>query len=273
MSEAEDLARHVSRHYGMDDLVAGVEAALAAHASDRLSVEELGHFDELHVGGRAATKALAERLPPGAGRRLLDVGSGIGGAARLLASAHGWRVTGIDLTEPYCRVARYLTARLGLAERAGFTVANGLALPFADGTFQAATSVHAAMNIPDKAALYREVRRVLAPGAPFALYDLLQGQAGPPRFPVPWADTPATSFLADPDELIGTLEASGFQVIDREDRGGIAKAAFQQGPKPNDLARAGVRLFLGGDYKTKMANLKGNILEDRVTPWLVVCRA
>ena len=270
MSGAEELARHVSRHYGMDDLVAGVEAALAAYGTDHGG---LGDFDELHVGGHAATRALAETLPWGGGRRLLDVGSGIGGAARLLAAERGWQVTGIDLTEPYCRVARALNARLGLAGRVRFSVGNALALPFKDGAFQAATSVHAAMNISEKPALYREVRRVLATGAPFALYDLLQGPGGPPRFPVPWADTPATSFLAAPDQLTDMLRATGLEVMTSENRTAHGKAFYQSETRPSDLARAGVRLFLGADYKTKMANLRDNILEERVTPWLVVCRA
>ncbi|MEM7222624.1 MAG: methyltransferase domain-containing protein [Pseudomonadota bacterium] len=270
LSKSENLAHQVTRHYGHDDLEVGVAAALAAHGS---GPDGLGDFDELHVGGRDATRSLAEKLPLGEGRHLLDVGSGVGGAARLLAAERGWWVTGIDLTEPYCRVARDLTAQSGLAERAGFVVGNALSLPFADDTFQATTSVHAAMNIPDKAALYREIRRVLSPSGRFALYDLLQGLGGATRFPVPWADDEATSFLVGPEALRAHLEEAGFQILAFESRAVAGKAFYERAAKPSDLARAGVRLFLGADYKGKMANLKLNVLEERVVPWLVVCQA
>jgi ubiquinone/menaquinone biosynthesis C-methylase UbiE len=48
-----------------------------------------------------------------------------------------------------------------------------------------ALSVHVAMNIPDKPALYAEALRVLRPGGRFVVYDVLQGEGGDVRYPVP----------------------------------------------------------------------------------------
>src|SRR3546814_3258259 len=65
--------------------------------------------------------------------------------------------------------------------------------------------LHVGMNIADKARLFREVRRVLRPGARFGIYDVLQGPGGAPLFPVPWATGPQTSFLVTADALQALL--------------------------------------------------------------------
>jgi sarcosine/dimethylglycine N-methyltransferase len=53
---------------------------------------------------------------------------------------------------------------------------------------------HVAMNIADRPRLYREIRRVLKAGGRFATFDVVS-LAGEPNYPLPWARTPATSFL------------------------------------------------------------------------------
>src|SRR3546814_14486837 len=78
--------------------------------------------------------------------------------------------------------------------------------------------LHVGMNIADKARLFREVRRVLRPGARFGIYDVLQGPGGAPLFPVPWAMGPQTSFLVTADALQALLRGAGFQVLAVVDR-------------------------------------------------------
>ena len=278
MSSTQSRRGAIAQHYEQDGLLEAVEAALSScgTAAVRLSLDELGEFDELHVGGRSATAALAEQLAPAGRGPLLDIGCGIGGTARYLAGAHGFQVTGVDLTPSYCRVARYLTSAVGLGQRARFVVGDGVKLPFASGLFAVATSLHAAMNIADKAAFYAEVRRMLAPDGQFALYDLLAGPIAGVRYPVPWADDSESSFLIGPADLTDLLQRVGFQVVERIDRSAGAKASFSDQENPphrSALARAGVRLLLGKDYRAKMANLRDNLLEDRIAPWMIICRA
>lgn len=71
------------------------------------------------------------------GMHVLDVGSGLGGPARTLAVEYGCRVTGLDLTEEFCRVAIMLTARVGLQEHTAFRHGSALDLPFEEATFDA----------------------------------------------------------------------------------------------------------------------------------------
>jgi cyclopropane fatty-acyl-phospholipid synthase-like methyltransferase len=84
----------------------------------------------LHIRGREATAELAQQLRLDAAKHVLDVGSGLGGAARYLASAFGCRVTGLDLTEEYCRTAQALTDRLGLSSNVVYRHGSALEMPF-----------------------------------------------------------------------------------------------------------------------------------------------
>lgn len=106
---------------------------------------------------------MAEQLAIGTGSHLLDVGCGLGGASRYFAQERGCRVTGIDLTEDYVRVAHLLAARVGLSDRVSYRQGSALALPFEPQSFDGAYMLHVGMNIRDKAALFAEVRRVLRP--------------------------------------------------------------------------------------------------------------
>ena len=87
------------------------------------------------------------------------------GPARYLARRFGCRVSGIDLTAEFCDVARHLAAHLGLEERVSIRQGDALAMPFGGAAFDGAYSMNVSMNIADKRALYREIHRVIKPGA------------------------------------------------------------------------------------------------------------
>ena len=122
---------------------------------------------------------------------ILDIGSGIGGPARHFAARFGCRVSGIDLTPEFCEVARHLSRLLGLAQKTEFHVGDALAMPFADASFDGAYSMNVSMNIADKAAFYREIRRVLKPGAWLLLSEIARGSGAEMDFPTPWASSAA----------------------------------------------------------------------------------
>src|SRR5258708_16852277 len=125
---------------------------------------------------------------------VLDVGLGVGGPGRFLAATYGCRVTGIDLSEPFVDAARYLTERTGQSGQVSFQAASALDLPFDDGRFEAVLLQHVAMNIADRKLLSHEIRRVLKAGGRFATFDVVSIHREP-HYPLPWARTPATSFL------------------------------------------------------------------------------
>ncbi len=278
-----DVERLVARHYAQGGLEAAILAGLAAAGKDpaRLGVDDLAPVDEFHIGGRRATEELAARLPLAPGMKLLDLGAGLGGAARFLAARHGCDVTGIDLTAEYVAVANTLAARVGLAGRVRYVEGSAMALPFADASFDGATMLHVGMNIADKAALFRGVRRVLKPGGFFAIYDVMAEDGGAEdgggdlAYPVPWATTAATSFVEPAASYKARLADSGFVVTHERNRRDLAmeffarlRAAAASGPPP-----LGLHLVMGEATRAKVANMIGNVERGLVAPVEIVARA
>ncbi|MBV8505036.1 MAG: class I SAM-dependent methyltransferase, partial [Alphaproteobacteria bacterium] len=101
----------VETHYTRKDLGDVILAALkqAGKDLDHLTPDDLAPVDEFHGGQRQATIKLADLAGLRGGERVLDIGSGIGGPSRFLASRYGCQVEGIDLTAEFCRVAEMLT--------------------------------------------------------------------------------------------------------------------------------------------------------------------
>ena len=114
-------------------------------------------------------------------------------------------MTGIDLTQAFCDAAAALSDWVGLGGRVSFRQGDATGLPFGNAEFDAAMTIHVAMNIARKDRVYAEARRVLKPGARFAVYDVLQGEGGDVLYPVPWAREPSISRLATPDAMQSLL--------------------------------------------------------------------
>ena len=271
------LDQQVAAHYARADLEAAVIDALQAAGKklDRLTLDDLAPIDEFHVRGREATLELGERLALSSDLQVLDVGSGLGGPSRRLADAYGCRITGIDLTEDFCRVATMLAGGVGLHDKVVYRQGNALAMPFEDATFDAAYTQHVAMNIEDKAGLYREIARVLKPKAAFGIYDLLQGEGGEPIFPVPWARTPATSFLVSAQQMRPLLADAGFEVVswrDTTDQGRAWFLSMQQRLAGAERSPLGFRVLLGPDFDVMASNQVRNLVESRIAPTEVLCR-
>ena len=107
-----------------------------------------------------------DQLPPGS--RVLDVGCGIGGSARILARDYGLDVLGISISPGQIARARALTAS-GLS--CHFAVMDALALDLSDCSFDAVWSVEAGPHMPDKQRYADELLRVLRPGGLLAVAD------------------------------------------------------------------------------------------------------
>lgn len=271
------IEEEVVRHWSHGSLEQAIRDGLAAMGRDLDSVqpEDLAALDELHMGGHEATIHFAERMAPGPSMTFLDIGSGLGGPARFFARQYGCTVVGVDLTPEYVAVAGTLTRLVGLGDRVTFHVGSATELPFDNGSFDAATLVHVGMNVPDKEQLCVEAARVLKPGAVFGVYEIMQTGKGELIFPVAWADTAATSFLADPATHRQALTAAGFEVVAEEDRRQPAleffhrmKARFaESGPPP-----LGLHTHMGPEAPRKVANMIANLERGMVAPVEMICR-
>lgn len=105
------------------------------------------------------------------GMRVIDLGCGIGGPMRNIASHSGATVIGINNNDYQIGRGRKLNAQAGLEDRCSFLKGDFMNLPLEDESIDAAYTIEAACHAPDQQALFAEVRRVLRPGALFAGYD------------------------------------------------------------------------------------------------------
>lgn len=272
-----EIEQAVARHYAHGALEVAILNALAAAGKDvnRLTPKDLAPVDEFHVGGRLATVAFAGQFGLRPGMRLLDVGCGLGGAARYFAHEQGCRVTGIDLSPEYVNVTNALAARVGLDERVSCELGSALALPFTPESFDGVYMFHVGMNIENKAKLFAEVRRVLAPSGVFGIYDVMRLADGELSYPVPWASGPEFSFVADAATYRRLLAAAGFEVLKERNRRDFALEVFQEmrtraaagGPGP-----LGLHIVMGANAAQKVKNMVGDISAGLIAPTEMICR-
>lgn len=118
---------------------------------------------------RRAVEAVAASAPA----TILDVATGTGDFAISLAQAvAAARVTGIDLSQGMIDVGRAKIDRAGLGDRIALRQADCLALPFDDGAFDAVTCAFGVRNFERLLDGYREIARVMRPGALLAVIEL-----------------------------------------------------------------------------------------------------
>jgi SAM-dependent methyltransferase len=208
--------------------------------------------------------------------RILDVGGGLGGAARLLASDYGCHVTVLELTEEYVRLGEELTARAGLGDRVSFRQGSALDLPFQDCSFDRVLTQHVSMNIAHKEKVYAEAWRVLRAGGRLGIHEIVAGPIQPIHVPVPWARRLEYSFLRSQPELRSLLRDSGFAEEVWTDETGRARRWFAD--RLASLSSAdlegcvGVHLLLGDDFQPMFRNLVRNLEERRVQVVLAAMR-
>ena len=108
------------------------------------------------------------------GKRVLDIGCGIGGPAFEMARTHSANVVGIDLEDPLVARATQAAADLGLSDKCTFQTVTAGPLPFDDESFDIVISAGAFTQIEDKAGILGESLRVLKPGGYLSCYDWLK---------------------------------------------------------------------------------------------------
>jgi len=259
----------VASHYGNAGIAERIISALrSANGADApVTVDALSVLDHFHGRGIVATKELVEVLKPQPGEHLLDIGSGIGGPARWIAAHCDVHVTGVDLTAEFCTAAQALNRVTGLEDRVTIRNGSALALPVPDNAFDRAYSQNVIMNIADKRGFYREAFRALKPGGVLALSNLCAGNGRKLIYPVPWAESAATSFLAMPAEMEADLRAAGFEIVAFRDTTKDVEPATRRNRErleAEGLGPLGTHLILGERLRQMQINSSLNLEQGRV---------
>jgi ubiquinone/menaquinone biosynthesis C-methylase UbiE len=181
---------------------------------------------------------LAGRMHVPEGGRVLEIACGTGALTRHLRTRlpAGASLVATDLSPAMLDAAR---ENLGDPQDITFRVADGTALPFADGSFDTVVCQFGVMFYPDKGAGYREALRVLKPGGTF-LFNVWDSHAAN-RFAGRVHETVVAMFPDDPPAFLAapfsyhdigaisnTLEQAGFSsirvdVLPRESRAASAR--------------------------------------------------
>ena len=274
--QGQQVAAHWAR---LSLTVDGAMQALQAQgiAPEQATADHLHAMDMLHMGGLAATDALAEMAHLHAGQQMLDVGAGVGGPARRMAHKYGARVWGVELSETMYQTAVALTALVGLQNQVQFKQGSALALPFADGAFDVVVMQHVAMQIAEKDQLFGECVRVLKPGGVLALHEIFVGDGGPPHFPLAWATDPAMSALETLEACTARLAQLGLTAgpfVDQSEAGRQYHAASIQTRRQALAQRQGAEGLSVEATEARLRtaiSMERNLREGRLQVGRVVC--
>jgi phosphoethanolamine N-methyltransferase len=153
-----------------------------------------------------------------AGRRILDIGCGIGGPALVMTSHHGATVEGIDLEAPLVARARRLAQERGLQARCHFQVVTPGPLPFEDGAFDIVVSSGAVTQTEDTAALFAEALRVLKPGGWLSCYEWLRTEREYSAEMLHWFEMEGLTYaMRTFEQYRKLLTAAGFDSVTTSD--------------------------------------------------------
>lgn len=256
----------IETHYSANNIVNRILAAIRAAGFDpnsRLSAEELSPLDHFHTGGYKASQEMLEAAQINAEDRVLDIGAGLAGAARMLAAEVGCHVSCIELSPGYCEGARLLNQITGLDEQIVVREGSALDLPFPDDSFDVAWMQNVGMNIADKRRLYEETARVLRPGGTFAFQEMAAGSLPTCYYPLPWATEPADSVLVPAEEICSLLEQIGFSRQMFTDTTDIHLSRSVANATPAPAGQLGLAVFVD-NLAEKASNARRSLEEGQV---------
>jgi len=259
-----DIDQAVAAHYGRGKLTERILNALGAGGAEPLTLAALAQVDQLHHGGLSLTKRLVNVAEIERGMYVLDAGSGIGGAARHLASVCGCTVEAIDLTPEFVTTGTELDELVGLSESISHRVGSVTELPYNNSSFDVVWSQNVTMNIADKSAMFAEALRVLRPGGVFAFTHLATGNGEALDYPMPWARSAETSFLGNPDEIFEVLKDVGFENATNHAPASAAPPPPTDGPDDT--------VVMGEEMPIRRANVMRAVSGGRLVPMMVTAR-
>lgn len=144
--------------------------------------------------------------------RVLDIGSGYGGASRHIAKTLKCQVVALNLSEKENERARVLNQAEGLGDQIDVVDGAFEALPFSDASFDAVWSQDAILHSSERAKVLSEAARVLKPGGRLVFTDPMQSENCPKEVLKPILDRIHLSSLGDPAFYTKAGQAAGLEL-------------------------------------------------------------
>jgi ubiquinone/menaquinone biosynthesis C-methylase UbiE len=258
----------INIQYGQKNLVEKILELLQSEGLNNAEKvkESFVPIEELHLLGSVATLELAQKVGLNDNMRILDVGCGIGGPARRIATKFGCRVTGLDLSKEYCQLAKMINDYIGISDLIEIKRGNALDMPFDDALFDVVFLQHVLMNIQNKNRLFSQIKRVLRPEGQLALYTICAGNITPINYPVIWANTPDINFLLSALDLRNLIISNGFKLFSwKEHTKEIIKAIDLQRTKTRSKKKSSINLgLIVKNPSLKWKNMILNLKEGRI---------
>ena len=234
---------------------------------NKITREHISSVDEFHIKGAEVSLEMAKEAELSKELKVLDVGCGIGGPARMIADVFGCSVTGVDLTNEFIRTASLLSQLVGLSGKTEFMTADATELPFEDNTFDVVWTQHAQMNIEEKEKLYSEIHRVLKREGRVIYYDIFSSENEDMKFPLPWADDSSISFLIKLNDFGRLMKETGFKELLRKERTSDSIDFFEtvfENNKKEGSPKIGLNIFMTEQTSLKLSNLLNNLSENKL---------
>ncbi len=212
--EAVDVARDYYNSEDADNFYSSIWGGEDIHVGLYFSPED----SILDASGRTQER-MAERLNGlGENSKVIDLGSGYGGAARFLAKTYGCEVVALNLSEVENERARELNREQGLDGKIEVVDGNFEELPYEDGAFDIAWSQDAFLHSPDREQVIRETARVLKSGGEFVFTDPMQSDNCPEGVLQPILERIHLESMASPGFYRKVAKKYGFKLIEFEEQ-------------------------------------------------------
>ncbi len=192
-------------------------AELGKGPSDPLQAAEISAFDQLHYHGTLAVDAAITRTGLQAGSRVLEIGSGLGGPARHMASCAGAQILALELQADQHQLAAELTARCGLDSLVQHICGDFLAFEWSGPRFDTIVSWLAIFHIADRKALLDRSRELLGRNGLFFAEDLYCRRPMDPEARAELAHGMYAAYLPDPERYQQDFRDAGFDILAFED--------------------------------------------------------
>jgi sarcosine/dimethylglycine N-methyltransferase len=213
LTAAESTARDYYNSRDADGFYASIWGGEDIHVGLYSASDE-----PIRVASERTVEHMARRVAERRGSmRVLDLGSGYGGAARHLARNLCCRVVGLNLSEQQNRRARQLTRQQRLTSLVEIVDGSFEDVPFGDESFEVVWSQDAILHSGNRSRVLEEVARVLKPGGDFVFTDPMQADDCPPGVLDPILSRIHLDSLASPRFYRERARALGLMEVGFED--------------------------------------------------------